>query len=373
MGGTASPLGERGGERAPRDGANPVLDPLLERLVQAGGTDLIVTVAAPPTGRIDGDLRPLVDVKLTPQDTAAFVRSICDDKQWEDLQRNRDIDFSINWKNRARLRVNAFFQRGSYAAALRLLPYEIPRPEDLGLPAAVIKFAEAHHGLVLVTGATGSGKSTTLAALIGKVNHERPVHIITIEDPIEFLHRHGKALIEQREIGVDAATFARAIRAAMRENPDVILVGEMRDLETIAIAITAAETGHLVFGTLHANDAPQTIDRIVDVFPPEQQNLVKIQLSNALVGIVAQQLLLKVGGGRVAALEVLVATPAVRNLIREGKTGQLRNVVQTSGGVGMQTLEKSLNALSRAASSRARRRSRAPRTRSRSHSPQQPP
>ncbi len=328
-----------------KDGANPILDPLLERLIELGGTDLLVTVGASPTGRVDGDLRPLIDVKLGMDQTEAFVRSICNEKQWGDLQRDRDVDFSINWQNRARLRVNAFFQRGSYAAALRLLPYNIPRPEELGLPAAVVKWAEVHHGLVLVTGATGSGKSTTLAALVAKVNHERPVHIITIEDPIEYVHRHAKAVIEQREIGVDAGSFARAIRAAMRENPDVILVGEMRDLETISIAITAAETGHLVFGTLHANDAPQTIDRIVDVFPSVQQNLVKIQLSNALIGVVAQQLLPQIGGGRIAAHEVLVATPAVRNLIREGKTGQLRNVIQTSGGVGMQTLEKSLNAL----------------------------
>jgi len=330
---------------APAGTSNSALDQLLERLVELGGTDLIVTVAAPPTGRVDGDLVALFDVRLTPEQTEAFVMSIMNERQKAELERDRDVDFSINWQSRARLRVNVFFQRGSYAAALRLLPYEIPSPEVLGVPPVVMSWAEVHHGLVLVTGATGSGKSTTLAALIARINQTRPVHIITIEDPIEYVHRHGKAIVEQREIGVDAASFARSLRAAMRENPDVILVGEMRDLETIQIAITAAETGHLVLGTLHANDTPQTIDRIVDVFPPEQQSLIKIQLSNALVGILSQQLLPKIGGGRVASHEVLVATPAVRNLIREGKTSQIRNVIQTSGGVGMQTLEKSLNQL----------------------------
>ena len=329
----------------PADRGNPMLDPLLERLVELGGTDLLITVGASPTGRVDGDLQSLVEMKLTPAQTEAFVMSLVNEKQKADLLRDRDVDFSINWQNKARLRVNAFYQRGSLAAALRLLPYEIPSPASLGVPPVVMSWAEAHHGLVLVTGATGSGKSTTLAALVAKVNQERPVHIITIEDPIEYVHRHGSAIVEQREIGVDATGFARALRAAMRENPDVILVGEMRDLETIQIAITAAETGHLVLGTLHANDTPQTIDRIVDVFPPEQQSLIKIQLSNALVGILSQQLLPKVGGGRVASHEVLVATPAVRNLIREGKTSQIRNVIQTSGGAGMQTLEKSLNQL----------------------------
>ena len=322
-----------------------VLDALLERLITENASDLVLTVGAVPTGRLDGALRPLGDERLTRDDLRAIVHGITSEAQRAALEEARDLDFSFNWQDRARLRANVFHQRGSLAVALRVLPYQIPDADTLGIPGICLDWADGYHGLVLVTGPTGSGKSTTLAALVDRINRRRPVHIITIEDPIEYMYRHGRAVVNQREIGTDVTTFARGVRAALRENPDVILVGEMRDHETIQIALTAAETGHLVFATLHTNDAAQTVDRIVDVFQAAQQQQVRVQLANSLVGIVYQILLPRIGGGRVAAHEVVVANPAVRNLIREGKSNQIRNVIQTGSSAGMQTLEKSLNAL----------------------------
>ncbi len=322
-----------------------MLDPILSRLVELDGSDLVLSVGAAPAGRVDGALRPLAEERLRREDVASIVGEITSEQQRETLERERDIDFSFTWRDRARLRANVFHQRGTLGLVLRVLPYAIPTPEELRLPRVCLEWADGHHGLVLVTGPTGCGKSTTLAALVDRINRRRAVHIVTIEDPIEYLYRHAKAIVNQREVGSDARTFARAIRAALRESPDVLLVGEMRDLETIQIAITAAETGHLVFATLHTNDAAQTLDRIVDVFPANQQPQVRIQLANALLGVIYQQLLPRRDGGRVAAQEVLVATPAVRNLVREGKSAQLRNVVQTGASYGMQTLEASLNRL----------------------------
>ena len=323
----------------------PVLDAVLEELIAAGGSDLIMTVGTPATGRVDGALRVMTGPALTREDITVVVESITTPPQRESLSAERDLDFSFNWRDRSRLRANAFYQRGSLALALRILPYGIPTCEELGVPRICMEWADGYHGLVLVTGPTGSGKSSTLAALVDYINRRRPVHIITIEDPIEYLYKHAKAVVNQREVGTDARSFARGIRAALRENPDVLLVGEMRDLETIQIALTAAETGHLVFATLHTNDVAQTVDRIVDVFPEGQQQQVRVQLANALVGVVYQVLLPRRDGGRVAAHEVMVGTPAVRNLIREGKTNQLRNVVQTGSAYGMQTLESALRRL----------------------------
>jgi twitching motility protein PilT len=322
-----------------------VFDTIVTELIELNGSDLILSTGAHASARVDGRLRPIGGERMTSGDIVEIVRSITNDEQRDLLEEHRDLDFSFNWKNRARLRANVFYQRGTLALALRVLPYEIPTAESLGVPAAVIDWADGYHGLVLVTGPTGSGKSSTLAALVDRINRRRPVHIITIEDPIEYLYRHAKAVVNQREVGTDVPSFARGVRAALRENPDVILVGEMRDLETIQIAITAAETGHLVLATLHTNDVSQSIDRVIDVFPSAQQTQVRLQFANALVGIVHQQLLPRLDGGRVAAHEVLVATPAVRNLIREGKSGQIRNVVVTGSAYGMQTLETALNRL----------------------------
>jgi twitching motility protein PilT len=322
-----------------------VLDEVLEQLLARGGSDVVLTVGAMPSGRVDGQLVPLGKRRMTREDTAATVASILTADQQRALERDRDVDLSFNWKDRARLRANVFYQRGTLGVALRVLPHKIPTTDSLRLPRVVEEWADGYHGLVLVTGATGAGKSTTLAALIDRINLRRPVHIITIEDPIEYVYEHARAIVNQREVGSDARSFARGIRAALREDPDVLLLGEMRDQETIQTALTAAETGHLIFATLHTNDAAQTVDRIVDVFPPAQQQQVRIQLANVLVGVMHQVLVPRIGGGRIAAFEVIVANGAVRNLVREGKSNQLRNVVATGGAHGMQTLEASLNRL----------------------------
>jgi twitching motility protein PilT len=322
-----------------------VLDEVLEQLLARGGSDVVLSVGAMPSGRVDGHLVALGDRRLTREDTEAAVASILTADQQRALERDRDVDLSFNWKDRARLRANVFYQRGTLGVAVRVLPYNIPDTASLRLPRVVEEWADGYHGLVLVTGATGSGKSTTLAALVDRINQRRAVHIITIEDPIEYVYEHAKAVVNQREVGSDARSFAHGIRAALREDPDVLLLGEMRDQETIQTALTAAETGHLIFATLHTNDAAQTVDRIVDVFPPSQQQQVRIQLANVLVGVMHQVLLPRIGGGRIAAFEVIVANGAVRNLVREGKSNQLRNVVATGGAHGMQTLEASLNRL----------------------------
>ncbi len=322
---------------------------ILMEVVDRRASDLHLTAGAPPMVRVRGRLTPLEGFPiLTPGDTREVVYSILSNDQRQRLETNWQIDFAYTIPGRARFRVNAYFQRAALGAAFRLIPFEIVPLEELGLPPAVHEFATRPRGIVLVTGPTGSGKSTTLASLIDVINSTREEHIMTIEDPIEFLHHHKKCIVNQRELGSDATSFANAIKAALRQDPDVILVGEMRDIETIGTAITAAETGHLVFATLHTQDAPQTIDRIIDVFPSEQQSQIRVQLAVALQGVVTQQLLPTAdGAGRVVASEVMIPTPAVRNLIREGKTHQLYSVLQTGGSVGMQTMDASLAQLVR--------------------------
>jgi twitching motility protein PilT len=300
--------------------------------------------------RTRGRLTPLEGYPaLTPTDTREIVYSILSNAQRQKFENNWQIDFAYQIPGKARFRVNAYFQRSAVGAAFRLIPFEVVPLETLGLPPAVAAFATKPRGLVLVTGPTGSGKSTTLASLVDVINQEREEHIMTIEDPIEFLHQHKKCIVNQRELGSDATSFSEALKAALRQDPDVILVGEMRDLETISTAITAAETGHLVFATLHTQDTPQTIDRIIDVFPSGQQGQIRAQLAVALQGIMTQTLLPTAdGAGRCVAAEVLLPTPAVRNLIREGKSYQIYSVLQTGGAHGMQTMDASLAALVRA-------------------------
>jgi twitching motility protein PilT len=322
---------------------------VLLEVIDRRASDLHITAGAAPMLRQRGRLVPMEGYPvLTPTDTREIVYSILSDAQRQRFETNWQIDFAYQIPAKGRFRVNAYFQRSAVGAALRLIPFEVVPLEKLGLPPVVADFATRPRGLVLVTGPTGSGKSTTLASLIDVINSDRDEHIMTIEDPIEFLHRHKKCMVNQRELGSDATSFADALRAALRQDPDVILVGEMRDLETIGTAITAAETGHLVFATLHTQDAPQTIDRIIDVFASEQQGQIRAQLSVALQGIMTQTLLPTAdGAGRCVAAEVLVPTPAVRNLIREGKTHQVYSVIQTGGSHGMQTMDASLAGLVR--------------------------
>jgi twitching motility protein PilT len=321
---------------------------VLLTVLERNASDLHLTSGAPPMIRQHGKLHPLDYPALTPQQTREVVYSILTNDQRQRLETDWQIDFAYSIPGKARYRVNAYFQRASLSAAFRLIPSEMPKLRDLALPPVLQEFTKKPRGFVLVTGPTGSGKSTTLAAMLDSINDERHEHILTIEDPIEFLHRHKKCIVNQRELGADAQTFALGLKAALRQDPDVILVGEMRDLETISTALTAAETGHLVFATLHTQDTAQTVDRIVDVFPPDQQQQVRVQLSVSLQGIVTQQLLPKAdGSGRTVATEVLVPTPAVRNLIREGKTHQIYSALQTGGQFGMQTMDASLAGLVR--------------------------
>ena len=319
---------------------------LLEKAVQMNASDIHISVGIPPVIRKEGKLVRLEEYgNITPKISFELIFSMLSDLHKKKIEEELDIDFSYGISGVGRFRVNVFRQRGVWGAVLRLIPWEIPSLESLELPPVIAEFAKLVRGLVLVTGPTGSGKSTTLASLVNIINKTRECHIITIEDPIEYLHSHKKSIVDQREVGNDTKSFARAVRASLREDPDVILVGEMRDLETISAAITAAETGHLVFSTLHTNDAPQTVDRIIDVFPTNQQQQIRTQLSTALQGVVSQALLPKIGGGRIVAVEVMIATPAVRNLIRDGKTSQLYSVIQTSGRYGMQQLDSSLKDL----------------------------
>jgi twitching motility protein PilT len=322
---------------------------ILMEVVDRRASDLHLSAGAHPTVRIRGRLSPLEDYPvLSDTDTREVVYSILTGDQRQRLETDWQLDFAYSIPGHARFRVNAYYQRGAIGAAFRLIPFGLTSIDELGLPASVHDFTRRPRGFVLVTGPTGSGKSTSLAAMLDEINRTREEHIMTIEDPIEFLHAHKKCLVNQRELGSDAQSFADALRAALRQDPDVILVGEMRDLDTISTALTAAETGHLVFATLHTQDTAQTIDRIIDVFPPEQQGQVRVQLSVALEGIITQQLLPTAdGAGRVAATEVLVPTPAVRNLIREGKTHQIYSVLQTSSAQGMQTMDTSLATLVR--------------------------
>ena len=316
---------------------------ILIEVIEAGASDLHLTAGSPPMIREKGRLSALDYPQLTPQDTREIVYSILNNEQRKRLETDWQIDLSYSVPNRARFRVNAFFQRASVGAVMRTIPSEIPKLEDLGLPSVLEDFTRKPRGFVLVTGPTGSGKSTTLAAMLDMINQERHEHILTIEDPIEFLHRHKNCIVNQRELGTDATSFAQGLKAALRQDPDVILVGEMRDLETMSTALTAAETGHLVFATLHTQDTAQTVDRIVDAFPPTQQHQVRVQLSIALQGIVTQQLLKTADGStRVCACEVLVPTPGVRNLIREGKSHQIYSALQTGASHGMQTMDAAL-------------------------------
>lgn len=323
--------------------AQPRIEILLEEVIKKKGSDLHLQVGLPPMLRVDGALLAVTGADpLTEEAVETLIFAILDEDQKQILLKDKEFDFSFAFGDLGRFRVNAFHERGNLAAALRLIPNEMMTIEQLGLPQVVNKFAEYPRGLVLVTGPTGSGKSTTLAALVHKINAERAQHIVTIEDPIEFTHKSQKSVIVQREVHYDTYSFSAALRSSLRQDPDVVLIGEMRDLETIAAAITIAETGHLVFATLHTNSAAQSIDRMVDVFPPHQQPQIRTQLSNILMAICSQRLVPSIGGGRVAAAELLIATPAVRNIIREGKTHQLEAVIQTGAEFGMQSMDKTL-------------------------------
>jgi twitching motility protein PilT len=323
--------------------AQPRIEILLEEVIKKKASDLHLQVGLPPLLRVDGVLVSVSGGEvLNEEGVEALIFAVLDEDQKQILLKDKEFDFSFAFGDLGRFRVNAFHERGNLAAAMRLIPNEILTIEQLGLPPIVNKFADYPRGLVLVTGPTGSGKSTTLAALIHKINMERAAHIVTIEDPIEFTHSSQKAAIVQREVHYDTYSFSAALRSSLRQDPDVVLIGEMRDLETIAAAITIAETGHLVFATLHTNSASQSIDRMIDVFPPHQQPQIRAQLANILMAICAQRLMPAIGGGRIAAAEILVATPAVRNIIREGKSHQLEAVIQTGAEFGMQSLDKTL-------------------------------
>jgi twitching motility protein PilT len=323
------------------------IDDLLEQMVARGASDLHLSVGSQPAIRVHGHIQRLEEFeKLMPDDTQQLLYQILSSEQQKNFEIKRQLDFAYGVPGLARFRVNVYFQRGSLGGAFRLIPEAIKTLEELGLPPSLHELAQKPRGLVLVTGPTGSGKSTTLASLIDEVNRTRAEHILTIEDPVEFVHRHKKCIVNQREIGFDAPNFAEGLRAALRQDPDVILVGEMRDLETIATALTAAETGHLVLGTLHTQSASSTVDRIIDVFPPAQQEQVRMQIAGALQGIITQALLPTADGkGRIPALEILLPDDASRNLIRQGKVEQIYTIMQTGTQRGMQTMEQSLSEL----------------------------
>jgi len=319
------------------------LHQLLKAMLDSGASDLHITTGAPPQLRLDGTLVPLKTPSLGPIETKQLCYSILSDKQKQAFEENLELDLSFGVKNLARFRANIFLQRGSVAGAFRLIPYRIPEFESLGLPTVIKELTSKPRGLVLVTGPTGSGKSTTLASMVDMINRERRQHIITIEDPIESLHQHQGCIVNQREVGPDTQGFTRALKYILRQDPDVVLIGEMRDLETIESALVTAETGHLTFATLHTNSTVQTMNRVIDVFPPHQQSQVRAQLSFVLEGVLCQSLLPKIGGGRVLALEVMVPTDAIRNLIREDKLHQIYSQMQLAQSVhGMQTFNQSL-------------------------------
>jgi twitching motility protein PilT len=322
----------------------------IEGLVQAlwdrGGTDIHIGAGAPPMLRIDGDLHPIAGyAAFHPDDTEALASSLLPEELQATFVQHGNVDFSFSWKDLTRFRGNVFRQRGTVSIALRAIPYEIPTMESLLLPPVLERFCTRRQGLVLMTGPTGSGKSTTQAAMIGHINATQRRHILTLEDPIEYVHGHGLSVVSQREIGFDVATFQEGLRSALREDPDVVLVGEMRDPESIATTLSVAETGHLVFATLHTNDASTALDRIIDVFPSDRQGQIRVQLAASLAGVVAQRLVPRVDGGMVAAFEILLSNSAVRGLVRDGKTHQIRNVISQSVREGMQTLEQSLSVL----------------------------
>ncbi len=315
---------------------------LLEEMVKMNASDLHLTVGSPPVVRVDGKLQRLKHDILNGDQIKKLAYAMVSEKQKLKFEQNSELDFSFGIESLSRFRCNMFMQRGNVAVALRQIPYEIRSFESLGLPKVIAEFSKLPRGLVLVTGPTGSGKSTTLAAVIDKINKERPVHIITVEDPIEYLHRHQTALVNQREVYADTTSFSVALKYALREDPDVVLIGEMRDLETIESALSIAETGHLAFGTLHTNSAAESINRIVDSFPTNQQEQIRISLSFSLQAIVSQALIPKIGGGRAVALEILVATPAVRALIRDDKVHQIYSMIQSGQKYGMKTMNQSL-------------------------------
>ena len=320
-----------------------LLKKILETAIKEQASDVHFSPGQPPILRIFGNLFPLVKEKIiTPEDSKNLAFLMMDEHQKERFLKEKDLDFSYDFEGKARFRVNAFFQMGKVSIAMRLIPSKIRNIEELNLPPILHQFTKAQQGFVLVCGPASHGKSTTLAALIDEINHTRTEHIITIEDPIEYVFEDDRSIIDQREVGQDALSFARALKAALREDPDVIMVGEMRDPETMAIAITAAETGHLVFATLHTNSAAQTIHRIVDSFPPEQQNQVRAQLSGSLLGIISQRLIPRVRGGLIPACEIMINTPAISNLIRENKIHEIPSVIETSAEIGMITLNRSL-------------------------------
>ena len=319
------------------------IEVLLEEVVKRRASDLHLQVGLPPMIRVDGTLSPIAGFNpLDEQQVEMLVFSILAEDQRQILMKDKEFDFSFAFGSLGRFRVNAFHERGNLAAALRLIPTEIKSVAELGLPNVIMSFADYPRGLVLVTGPTGSGKSTTLAALVDKINTERAQHIITIEDPIEFTHKSKRSVVVQREVHYDTYSFNAALRSSLRQDPDVVLIGEMRDLETISAAITIAETGHLVFATLHTNSASQSIDRMIDIFPPHQQPQIRTQLANMLMAVCSQRLVPTIGGGRVAATEIMITNPAVRNVIREGKSHQLDAIIQTSSDQGMQTMDRTL-------------------------------
>src|SRR6476646_5825337 len=334
----------------PEDDLQVPIPELLGKLLEMNGSDLHLTAGTPPTVRVHGELERLQDYpNLTPRALQGMIYAILPQKMRERFEQELELDMSYSLPGRARFRVNVYMQRDAVGAVFRVIPFEIKGLDELGLPPVCADLARFPRGFVVVTGPTGSGKSTTLAGMVDVVNTERAGHIMTVEDPIEFLHKHKTCVVNQREIGADTHSFASALKHVLRQDPDVILVGEMRDLETISTAITAAETGHLVFATLHTQDAPQTIDRIIDVFPPHQQQQVRVQLSTTLQGVVTQQLLATADGqGRVVASEILIANSAVRNLVREGKVHQIYSAMQAGGRFGMRTTDASLAELIRA-------------------------
>jgi twitching motility protein PilT len=333
-------------EEVDMSGEQQRIEVLLDEVVKRKASDLHLQVGLPPMIRVDGALMPISGAdSLDEEAVETLLFAILDADQKQILLKDKEFDFSFAYGELGRFRVNAFHERGNMAAALRLIPNEIMTTEQLGLPEIVSKLSDYPRGLVLVTGPTGSGKSTTLAAMVGRINSEKAMHIITIEDPIEYTHKSHKSVVVQREVHYDTYSFSAALRSALREDPDVVLLGEMRDLETIASAITIAETGHLVLATLHTNSAAQSIDRMIDVFPPHQQPQIRSQLSNILMAVVSQRLIPAISGGRIAAAEILIGTPAVRNIIREGKTHQLEAVIQTGSEYGMQSMDKTLVSL----------------------------
>ncbi len=324
----------------------PTIEEIMRTAKDAGASDVHITVGIPPKMRVNGNLVTMNYAKMMPADTLSVLLEIMSESQRERFEERGEYDMSFSIPELGRYRVNAYKQRGSVALALRLVGTKVPSPESLGVPESVINLYERKRGLILVTGPTGSGKSTTLAAIIDKINNNRDAHVITLEDPIEYLHQHKMAMVNQREIGLDSQNYANALRAALREDPDVILVGEMRDFETISVAITAAETGHLVLSTLHTIGAASTVDRVIDVFPPHQQQQIRVQFANVLEAVISQQLIPTMDGrGRVAAFEVMHANHAVRNLIREGKSHQLVSVMQTNRKMGMVTMDESITQL----------------------------